>query len=585
MKWSLESESFVQKILNLSNEPLLIINGDTIDTCNNAAERFLEVPRDELVGKRILDVIDLEIKHDQGGASFLSNLARSKDNVLAARMIRYKGTSTPYDIECSVVSLNANNGFIIKLRGGMRDYQESKSDYETVIYDSLVPSFRLSKRGIIQDINASAVELLGYKRDDLLKRHFDPLIKRSGGNENSITSQLIRELLQGKKIQDIEVELVNSDNESVWVSLTALYFDLEQKPVIDILAVDITARKTAEESRNIAQEQVALWTEVMTHDLNNVNQSILFSIGYVLETVKLPQDAKTKLLEANWEIRRGARMISNLRKLNQLRDHPPKREAVNLASCIRNVVSHIEDQIVHKDIEITLEGSIDGVEVFANENLEDVFFNVLENAIVHDPSTATNIRVEVNEKTFKDRVRIEIEDQGPGIPDSLKRIIFNRTQSLGGRNGGRGLGLTLVRTIIHSIGGEIWVEDRVEGKPSLGTRIAIELDLWKEDETLECGRDSCIAFYMSDHCLFCGPSLDILVGVLELFDISSSAIEIINIDDPSVHLDRKALPMLPVTRICDREIAGLTDATRIRQAVTEMMIRGCARFSRVASHC
>jgi len=579
MKRNLENQSFVRSFLKFSNEPLLAVEGNIINACNDAAERFLGTQKDELVGRRIWDILDFEMPQEVRGKSFLSELAKSKYNTHPARVRRNEGTSMPCDIEFSVSSLETEDFFIMNLNVGTHNNQQSKPNHETSLHDSLVARFTLSKRGIIHSVNTSAVELVGYKQDNLLKRRFDSLIKKSGDNAYSITSQLIGEILQGKKIQDIEVELVNSDGEPVWVSLTAQYFDSKDAPLIELLAVDITATKAAEESKKIAQEQVALWTEVMTHDLNNVNQSILFSIGFVLETVTLPEEARMKLQEANWEIRRGARMISNLRKLNQFRNHSPSQKAIDLASCIRGAVSVIEDQITHKDVQISFEGNIEGVKVLGNENLEDVFFNVIENSIVHDSSAKANITIKVTNQDLRNRVRIEIEDRGPGIPDNLKPFVFDRMGFLQGHEGGRGLGLTLVHTIIQSIRGDIWVEDRVDGKSSLGTRVVIELELWREEKALKCGRDSCIAFYTSNHCLFCGPSLDILIGVLEQFGINSSVIEIINIDNPSIHLGRTNLPMLPVTRICDREITGLANVTIIRQAVSALMLQQCARLT------
>jgi PAS domain S-box-containing protein len=579
MKEKLENEFFVDRVLKLSNEPFLVIEGDMIIKCNHAAERFLGIAQEELSGKRVGDILCLEEDANQSALPLLSYLAKYQDRKHTVRLKGNEETSQLCDIECSVASLESNDWFIMHLGDEIRESQQSLSEYETTLSNSLIANFTLSKRGIIRRVNTAAIELLGYGEEDLLKRHFDSLIKQSGNNAFSLTSQLIGEVLQGKRIQDIEVELVNSDNEPVWASLTALSVNSSKIPVIEVLALDITARKTAEQSKKIAQEQVELWTEVMTHDLNNINQSILFSIGYVLESVALPEKAKNKLLEANWELRRGARMISNLRKLNQIKNQPPKQKIIPLASCISNALSDINEQIVHKDVEISVEGDIQDIKVPANENLQDVFFNIVENSIVHDPSSKTSINIKVNKPNFEDRVRIEIEDRGPGIPDKLKPLVFNRMGFFDGSKGGRGLGLTLVHAIIEGVGGNIRVEDRVEGKSSLGTRVVIDMDLWKEKMATECDRDNCITFYMSNHCLFCGPSMDILIGVLEGFGISSSIIEVINIDDPSVQISRHDLPMVPVTRICNREITGLTDATTVRQAVMDMILKGCAKLT------
>lgn len=66
--------------------------------------------------------------------------------------------------------------------------------------------------------------------------------------------------------------------------------------------------------------------------------------------------------------------------------------------------------------------------------------------------------------------RILIEDNGPGIKDSRKQTVFGRG---GHRLGSKGIGLYLARTVIESIHGRIWVEDRIPGDYRQGSRIVI----------------------------------------------------------------------------------------------------------------
>ena len=74
------------------------------------------------------------------------------------------------------------------------------------------------------------------------------------------------------------------------------------------------------------------------------------------------------------------------------------------------------------------------------------------------------------------RVRLEVEDAGPGVPEPLREQIFERFARgvMAGSRGddtGSGLGLALVREHVLRLGGRVWVEDRAPR----GSRFVVEL--------------------------------------------------------------------------------------------------------------
>lgn len=63
-------------------------------------------------------------------------------------------------------------------------------------------------------------------------------------------------------------------------------------------------------------------------------------------------------------------------------------------------------------------------------------------------------------------VRIDISDQGPGIPDEYKARLFDSFVQVQGRRssrGGVGLGLTFAKLTIEAHGGHVWIEDNPGG--------------------------------------------------------------------------------------------------------------------------
>ncbi len=70
---------------------------------------------------------------------------------------------------------------------------------------------------------------------------------------------------------------------------------------------------------------------------------------------------------------------------------------------------------------------------------------------------------------------ITVEDNGPGVPDEMKTLIFNRQLRGGGRAKGSGMGLYLVKALADDFHGRVWVEDRVPGDRGQGSRFVVLL--------------------------------------------------------------------------------------------------------------
>jgi hypothetical protein len=101
------------------------------------------------------------------------------------------------------------------------------------------------------------------------------------------------------------------------------------------------------------------------------------------------------------------------------------------------------------------------------------------------------------------------------------------------------------------------------------------LPLWMEATELYCGRNTCITFYKSNHCVFCDPAMEILTSVLDSMGVPQSMVESINVDDPSIDLAGQDLPMLPFIKICDKELTGFISESAIRSSVMNLLMTKC----------
>jgi signal transduction histidine kinase len=104
--------------------------------------------------------------------------------------------------------------------------------------------------------------------------------------------------------------------------------------------------------------------------------------------------------------------------------------------------------------------------------IAQVVRNLLSNARRHAGPSG---RVVVSALARGDRLRVRVDDDGPGVPaDERERVFdrFHRSQSSRDRaSGGSGLGLGIARSLVELHGGKIWIED----SPLGGARAAFEL--------------------------------------------------------------------------------------------------------------
>lgn len=87
--------------------------------------------------------------------------------------------------------------------------------------------------------------------------------------------------------------------------------------------------------------------------------------------------------------------------------------------------------------------------------IQQVIFNLLDNALRHTPPGGV---VKISARGVDGGLEVRVSDTGEGIDPALVSLIFERFQ--GSRQGGRGLGLAVVRQIVRAHGGEVGVESQ-----------------------------------------------------------------------------------------------------------------------------
>lgn len=109
---------------------------------------------------------------------------------------------------------------------------------------------------------------------------------------------------------------------------------------------------------------------------------------------------------------------------------------------------------LHEHVTVDLAGDKQAVVRVERQDLDEMLGNLIENAAKYG-----NGRVFVTVKTTSECVEIEVEDDGPGIPEEERLSIFDRGARLDTGKPGTGLGLAIVRDVAQIYGGSVHLEE------------------------------------------------------------------------------------------------------------------------------
>jgi two-component system, OmpR family, sensor histidine kinase BaeS len=168
-----------------------------------------------------------------------------------------------------------------------------------------------------------------------------------------------------------------------------------------------------------------------------------------------------------------SRLVSDLRTISLAESGslPLRRERLDVTDLVATVRRSFTARATAAGIELTSEVA-DGLMVDADrDRLAQVLGALLDNAIRHTPSGSISLVA----SAVSERVRIDVADTGPGIPEAAIGHVFDRfyqaDESRDRSSGTSGLGLSIAKAIIDAHGGTI----EAANLPGRGARFRIEL--------------------------------------------------------------------------------------------------------------
>jgi two-component system NtrC family sensor kinase len=294
---------------------------------------------------------------------------------------------------------------------------------------------------------------------------------------------LLERLLNDGSVNDYLLRLRRADGDAVWVELTARADEGADADGcrIEALVRDVSERKKLDdETRDLyhqllqAEKMAALGQTIsgVAHELNNPLATILSWSERLSQRSSLDESVRRGVETILSEAERAARIVRNL--LTFARKRQTTRAIVDVNQVVRETLAlrSYEQRLNNLNVLDALAAGLP--QVFADgHQIQQVLLNLVINA--EQAMLTANGRGTLVVRTWHDAAQesviLEINDDGPGIPDEVQPKIFDPFFTTKEVGKGTGLGLTVAYAIVQEHGGRI----RLESRPESGASFYVEL--------------------------------------------------------------------------------------------------------------
>jgi two-component system nitrogen regulation sensor histidine kinase NtrY len=411
--------------------------------------RTITVPIQELAeGTRRIAGGDLEVHIDQDADDEIGTLVNSFNQMTL-------------DLQASQRALEATNE---ELRQSSEEVERRRRYMETVLRHVAAGVVSVDAEGRVQTINQSAESMLSLKAEEVLQHHYAEFLRE---DQVEIVNRFI-EAHRMTRLRTLQRQVRSSMGNrlmTLLVTASVLYDDEGQYLGIVVVLDDLTELEKA--------QRMAAWREVarrIAHEIKNPLTPIQLS-AQRLRRRYLPhlaadgtpfEECTRTIIKQVDELKHLVNEFSNFARMPAANPTPN-----NLVEIVQEALSLFRDShpstrfLFHQQNPLPL---LD----LDREQMKRVMINLLDNAVAAVNKDG-EIEVSVSFDEILKIVRLEVADNGAGIPPEDKIRMFEPYFSTKKR--GSGLGLAIVSTIIADHRGFV----RVRDNHPKGTIIVIEL--------------------------------------------------------------------------------------------------------------
>lgn len=278
-----------------------------------------------------------------------------------------------------------------------------------------------------------------------------------------------------------------------------------QGKVIGIIGVarDITDRKAMEtelrETAEALERKEKLVTDFfinISHELKTPITLIMLALEIIESYLKKPKLNRAGMLDRTVIMKQNAnrlsKLVGNILDITKIDAGfmEPKFVCVDIVRLIHSLVDSMESFAQKKELKIKFVSSVKEKRMMTDSQIiERIILNLVSNAIKH---THEGGCIQIRCKDMKGNIVISVKDNGEGIADEKKPIIFDRFRqvntSLARSSEGTGIGLSLTKALVELLHGHI----RFESALGVGSEFFVELPVLQMTGQLQLIEQNCM---------------------------------------------------------------------------------------------
>ena len=451
---------------------------------NSAARALFGYTLDDLIGRQVATL--LPARYQSGFTAFYEALARRphgfRESGTEVRGARRDGAEFPVHVSFGDVHVGGQWLFTAIIR----DITESKrisqalrdSEAQLRQLTDTVPALiaYVDKDQRLQFHNKAYEEAFGLSHE---KMHQKTLLEVMGAEFYAGVKDHVAEALAGYSVryEREQVSATGRRREYVMDYFPRYGEGKAWDQAIGFFALgnDVTELKRIDRMKSE-------FVSTVSHELRTPLTSIRGSLGLVWGGVtgELPEKAKALVGIAKNNCERLIRLINDILDSEKIESGKMRFEMqpVELEPLMEQVLAANEGFAAQHQVKLVLRTGSHPVCVNVDsDRLTQVVTNLLSNAIKFSPAQGT---VQILVRSGAERVRVEISDEGPGIPQEFRQHIFQKFSQADAsdtrQRGGTGLGLNISKAMLERMDGSIGFTT----EQNVGTTFFFELPQWKE---------------------------------------------------------------------------------------------------------
>jgi len=411
--------------------------------------KSITVPIQELAeGTRRIADGDLDVHVDQDSDDEIGTLVNSFNRMTL-------------DLQASKAALEKSN---LELKLTSEEIERRRRYMEIVLRNVAAGVVSVDAEGHIRTINKSSESIFSLRAEDVLNRHYSEVLQ---ANHMEIASKFIEmhQMTKQRTLQRQVRSLVGNRLMTLLVTVSILQDEEGQYLGIVVVFDDLTELEKA--------QRMAAWREVarrIAHEIKNPLTPIQLSaqrlrrkyLQRFTEDGKVFDECTRTIINQVDELKLLVNEFSNFARMPTANPSPN-----DLAEIVQETLSLFRESHPSTNFIFEQQDPLPLLDL-DREQMKRVMINLLDNAVAAVDGDG-EIRVNLSFDEILKIVRLEVSDNGPGIPAEDKIGMFEPYFST--KEKGSGLGLAIVSNIIADHQGFIRVRDN---QPQ-GTTIVIEL--------------------------------------------------------------------------------------------------------------